>query len=35
LVETFEPPIIEVTGSFLFFKIKLIDWISFSNSGPP
>jgi hypothetical protein len=34
LVEIFDPPIIHVTGSFLFLIIKLIADISFSRRGP-
>ena len=33
-VEIFEPPIIHVTGSFFSLITRLIDLISFSNSGP-
>ena len=34
-VETFDPPIIQVTGFFLFLIIKSIDLISFAKIGPP
>ena len=34
LVETFDPPIIHVTGFFLFFKISSSALISFSKRGP-
>ena len=33
-VEIFEPPIIQVTGSFLFLIIKSIASTSFFNCGP-
>ena len=33
-VEILDPPIIHVTGSFLFLIIRLIDITSFLNNGP-
>ena len=35
LVEIFEPPIMHVTGFFLFSRIELSTNISFFKSGPP
>ena len=35
LVETFEPPMMQVTGLFLFFSIRSIECVSFSKVGPP
>ena len=34
LVEILEPPIIQVVGFFCYFKIILIERISFINNGP-
>ena len=33
-VEIFDPPIMQVTGSFLFFITRFIAVISFFNNGP-